>query len=272
VDRSQIRDHWASWAQEHGTHFKATTRGRTAKLLELDAFARRLADLFADRSFAALEVGCGNGINCIELAKLLTNARFDGIDFVPEMIDAAWESARDAGVDARTRFEVGDVLQLHDLPHLRDDYDVILTDRCLINLNTAELQRQAIAELAARVASGGFLLMVENSLDTFARQNQAREALGLKARTPAEFNRFFTEEEMSSHVAAAGLELVDTEDFSSLHDLVLYALVPATNDGTIDYDHPAVAAAAETSMQFAASEKNAFGAFGQNRLYVCRKA
>jgi SAM-dependent methyltransferase len=270
MDRSQIRDHWTSWAQAHGTHFKATTRGHTAKLLELDAFARRLTDLFDERPFSALEVGCGNGINCIEMAKNFGNATFDGVDFIPEMIDAACQSAEEAGVDIRTRFEVGDVLRLDELD-LRQSYDAILTDRCLINLNTAQLQRAAIVELATRVSPGGYLLMIENSLDTHGRQNEARQALGLEARKPAEFNRFFSEEEMHSHIDAAGLVLVETEDFSSLHDLVLYALIPATNGGTVDYDHPAVAAAAETSMQFAAKEKNAFGAFGQNRLYVCRK-
>ena len=272
MDRSQIRDHWTSWAQAHGTHFKATTRGRTAKILELDAFARRLTALFGNRGFSALEVGCGNGINCIELAKQFASATFDGVDFIPEMIDAAREAAATANIERRTRFEVGDVSRLDEVPGLRAAYDVILTDRCLINLNTAELQRQAILDLAERVAAGGYLLMIENSLDTHGRQNSAREALGLEARTPAQFNRFFTEDEMRSHVAAAGLVLVETEDFSSLHDLVLYALVPATNGGTIDYDHPAVAAAAEISTQFAAREKNAFGSFGQNRLYVCRKS
>ena len=120
MDRSQIRDHWTSWAQAHGTDFKATTRGRTAKLLELDAFARRLTEIFEERPFSTLEVGCGNGINCIEMAKSFANATFDGVDFIPEMIDAAREAARAADVDARTRFEVGDVLKLNDLDWRRE--------------------------------------------------------------------------------------------------------------------------------------------------------
>jgi ubiquinone/menaquinone biosynthesis C-methylase UbiE len=272
MDRSGIRDHWTSWAKAHGTHFKATTRGRTAKLLELDAFRRRLEELFGDQPFTALEVGCGNGINCIEMARVFERAEFDGFDFVQEMIDAAIESSGAAGVEKRTRFFVGDVTSLADLPPLRNSYDVVLTDRCLINLNTAELQHQAVSDLAGKVASGGFLLMIENSLHTHGRQNRAREAMGLQPRTPAEFNRFFTEEEMAGHIAAAGLELVEIEDFSSLHDLVLYALVPGLNGGTVDYDHPAVTAAAELSTHFAAQERNAFGSFGQNRLYVCRKS
>lgn len=271
MDRAGIRDHWTNWAQTHGTHFKATTRGLTAKLLELDALRRRIAELFGDRPFSALEVGCGNGINCIELAKVFTQAQFDGVDFIPEMLDAAIESARNAQVDHRTRFMPGDVTRLDDLANLRDAYDLVFTDRCLINLNTAELQGHAIRDLARRIDHGGFLLMIENSRYSHGHQNKAREALGLELRAPAEFNRFFTEEEMQAHIAAAELELIEIEDFSSLHDLVLYALVPAINGGTIDYEHPLVAAAAELSSRFAAEERNAFGAFGQNRLYICRK-
>jgi SAM-dependent methyltransferase len=272
MDRAGIRDHWTSWAQAHGTHFKATTRGLTAKLLELDAFRRRLQQLFGTGEFSALEVGCGNGINCIEMAKVFERATFDGVDFIPEMIEAAVESARSAGIEHRTRFMVGDVTRLDAVSNLHETYDVVLTDRCLINLNTAELQGRAIKDLAGKLVPGGFLLMVENSRFTHGRQNRAREAVGLEPRTPAEFNRFFTEEEMTAHVDAAGLDLVEIEDFSSFHDLVLYALVPATNGGAIDYQHPAVAAAAELSSRFATTEQNAFGAFGQNRLYVCRKS
>jgi SAM-dependent methyltransferase len=271
MDQSEIRDHWKSWAEAHRTHYKATTRGRTAKLLELDALRRRLALLFGDAEFSAFEIGCGNGINCIEMARAFPRATFDGVDFVAEMIEAAQESARSAQVDGRIRFTVGDVTRLDELPDLRPAYDVVISDRCLINLNTAELQGRAIQDLAAKVTSGGFLLLIENSHHTHGRQNLARQALDLPARSPAEFNRFFTEEEMAAHVSGAGLELLEIEDFSSFHDLVIYALVAAINDGKIDYDHPLVAAAAELSASFSAVERSAFGSFGQNRLYVCRK-
>lgn len=270
MDRAAIRDHWTNWAEAHGVHFKATTRGLTAKLLELDAFERQLRALYGNRPFTALEVGCGNGINCVEMAKLFSAASFDGVDFIPQMIDAAVESARTTQVADRARFFVGDVTDLS-LPELSETYDVVFTDRCLINLTSADLQRQAICGLAGRVTNGGALLMIENSRFTHQRQNRAREQLGLEPRTAAEFNRFFTEEEMSSHIVAAGLELLEIEDFSSFHDLILYALVPAINGGTVDYDHPAVAAAAKLSSRFSSGEKSAFGAFGQNRLYVCRK-
>ena len=113
--------------------------------------------------------------------------------------------------------------------------------------------------------------MIENSFATYQEQNHCRELLGLKPRTPAAFNLFFDESRIRPHIAAIGLNLVDVEDFISLHDLVLYALVPAINGGEVDYEHPLVHAATVLSKEMSGTKPGAFGTFGQNRLYVCRK-
>jgi hypothetical protein len=141
----------------------------------------------------------------------------------------------------------------------------------LINLNTAELQKRAMSGLASKLRPGGHLIMIENSMETYAAQNRCRNMLGLPSRKPADFNRFFEEGEIRSHIASAGLEVIDVEDFSSLHDLVLYVLVPAINGGEVDYDHPLVEAATRLSTEMSAQTKSPFGAFGQNRMFVCKK-
>lgn len=272
MDLEDIRNHWSDWATSYGVDLRATTRGKTAKWLELDAFRRRLTAIVGDRPARVLEVGCGNGINCIELAKAFPQLRFDGVDYIEEMVEAARVNAREAGVEDRVTFRAGNVLKLDAAPDLAEAYDVIITDRCLINLNTPQLQGQGIAAIAGKLKPEGWLLMIENSTHSHARQNDARELLKLERRQPSEFNRFFSEAEMRSHIAAAGLGLVEIEDFSSLHDLVLYSLLPATNGGKVDYDDPVVAAAARLSIALAESGANQFGDFGQNRLYVTRVA
>jgi len=270
MDRDQIRQHWTNWASTYGGDLRATTKTWTPKVLEVDALSRRLQSL-GGTDLSILEVGCGNGINCIELAKLHPKSRFDGVDFVPEMVTAASENSQKSGIGDRLRFLVGDVLALDKVAGLRDTYDVVFTDRCLINLNAVSLQEQAITALSRKVRVGGHLFMIENSLATYQDQNRCREMLGLKPRTPAAFNLFFDEARIRPHIAAIGLNLVDVEDFISLHDLVLYALVPAVNGGELDYNHPLVHAAMTLSKEMSAAKPGAFGAFGQNRLYVCHK-
>ncbi|MDP3507628.1 MAG: class I SAM-dependent methyltransferase [Candidatus Melainabacteria bacterium] len=270
MDLQGIRHHWQTWAKEYGTDLRATTKGVTAKALEVDALSRCIESLYGpDAALKVLEVGCGNGTNCFKLLERFPKSIFTGLDFVPEMIESAKSVKSEIDLpDDRITFDVANVMELPaDLPI----YDLIITDRLLINLNTTALQVEAIGKLAQHIKHGGHLLMIENSTTTYDRQNRAREAVALPARRPYEFNLFFDEKEIIAGLAKANLELVDTEDFISLHDLVLYVLVPMTNGGVVDYDHPIVKAATDLSIAVSAEEKNSFGTYGQNRLFKCRK-
>ena len=268
-----VRKHWTESAVEHGTALQATTRTWTAKMLEIDALSRRFGSVLggADATGFVLEMGCGNGVNCLELARSFPNLAFDGVDYVPEMITGAEENRATSAAADRVRFFVGDAVGVGAIDALRATYDIVFTDRCLINLQTVELQKQAISALAAKVRPGGHLLMIENSMRTYGRQNHYRELLGLAPRTPAEFNVFFDEEEIVAHIDSGDLELEDVEDFISLHDLALYVLVPAINGGEVDYGHPLVEAAALLNKAVSAETPSAFGSAGQNRLFTCRK-
>lgn len=272
MDSREIHEHWGQWAKTFGGSLRATTKTWTAKVLELDALSRRFHAVFRDkRSASILEVGCGNGINCIELAKLFPGFRFDGVDYVAEMVTAANENARIGEVQDQVRFFVGDALNIGELPGLDTNYDLVFTNRCLINLNSVALQKQGISGLATKAQCGGYVIMIENSKTSYALQNHCRNVLGLASRRPADFNLFLDEAEIRPHIVSTGLELIEVEDFSSLHDLMLYVLVPAINEGDVDYGHPLVRAAMTLSRELSANMPNTFGSFGQNRMFVCRK-
>jgi ubiquinone/menaquinone biosynthesis C-methylase UbiE len=270
----EIFEHWRNSALTYGGALKATTKTWTAKTLELDALQRRLQALSValDRPLEVLEVGCGNGINCLELARSFPGWTFHGVDYVPEMVAAAEESRGLSPAPSMLRFLVGNAVEVDRVDGLLTQYDVVFTDRCLINLASTTLQMQAIHSMSAKIRPSGYLVMIENSLRTYATQNRYRMALDLEARTPAAFNHFFNEDEMLPHLDESGLTLVDVEDFITLHDLVLYVLVPAINGGEVDYDHPLVEAATRLSVAASATQSSAFGAAGQNRLYCCKKS
>lgn len=272
MDLEGIRVHWQNWAKQYGTDLRATTKGTTAKIMEIDVLTRtirQIADELGD-SLNVLEGGCGNGKNLLGLVDEFPRARFTGFDLIPEMVDSANALKKQRGdAGSRLEFFVDNVLGF-DLPE--EAYDVVFTDRCLINLNTDELQHQAICSLTKRVKPGGYLLMIENSQQSYSRQNLAREAVGLPARTPDVFNRFFDENTLLPFLPSVGLDLVGIEDFISLHDLVLYVLVPMINDGKVDYAHPLATAATQLGTALSAIAPSSVGAWGQNRLYKCRKS
>jgi ubiquinone/menaquinone biosynthesis C-methylase UbiE len=272
LDLNSIREHWQGWAKQYGASLRATTKTASAKTMELDALSRALSNIekVAGSHLNILEVGCGNGQNCLNLLDRHPRASFTGIDFIEEMIAAANAVKRERGIpDEGVVFQVGNVLELS-LPYA--SFDVVFTDRCLINLNTDSLQQEAIASLVELLKPGGHLLMIENSQQTYDAQNQARELVGLPKRTPAEFNHFLNEATILPFLPSVGLAVLNIEDFISLHDIVLYILIPMVNGGKVDYGHPLVSAATSLNLALSTLTPSGVGAFGQNRLYICRKA
>lgn len=271
LNLEDIRSHWKDWAEKYGKELRATTKTSTVKTIEVDALARAIRSIEKERGsdLRILEMGCGNGQNCLSLSHLFPKMSFTGVDFIPEMVDAANSLKKEREVpDEKLTFMEGNVLDLG-LP--QSSFDVIFTDRCLINLNTDSLQQKAIKSLSDRLKDGGYLLMIENSQQTYDDQNKARELVGLAPRTPAEFNHFFDEKTLLPYIASIGLDLCDVEDFISIHDLVLYVLVPMLNGGVIDYEHPIVEAATKLNIALSSIRPDGLGKFGQNRLFKCRK-
>jgi len=271
MDYEKIKAHWRDWAIAHGKDLRATTKTSTVKDVEVDALCRAFRRVRDDinQELTVLEVGSGNGQNCLRLAHEFPHFQFTGFDYVEEMVAAANSLKLEQGLsDSRIRFYQDDIVNP---VSLNASYDIIFTDRCLINLNTTKHQLDAISLLFGHLNPYGHLVMIENSQQTYANQNRARELLGLPPRTPAEFNLFFDDEVILKHLSDLGFNILDIDDFVSLHDFFLYVLVPLLNDNQILYDDPLVDVAASVSIAISSEMPGAFGQFGQNRLYHCHK-
>ena len=265
MNYDQVKQHWDTWAKQFGSSLRATTKSMTIKQLEIFAITQHLKP-----GSKILDVGCGNGYNAIAFMENIKDIHVVACDYSPEMIENAVLNAKQLKPQQRDRlrFEVADVLALP----FKSEFDVVTTDRCIINLTEVALQKDAIDECAAALRPGGLFLMLENSQQNYLRQNDAREAVGLARRQWPSFNLFLDEDVLLPHCAASGLDLQHVDDFSSLHDLMLYVLLTSQDPQKEHYDEPLVMRAAELTMNLAVrGQKNAFGAFGQNRLYVFKK-
>lgn len=271
MNLQDIEKHWSLWAQTYKDDLRATTKTATIKQLEVYALLRAIQRLGiqTDAALDVLEVGCGNGYNCFGLANSLTNATFTGVDFIEEMVLHA-RSLQPNFPTAATEFYQGNVLALDSHPSLKPHYDIVFTDRCIINLNSFELQRDAVKQLLAKVRPNGHLLMIENMTASYGWQNELRSSAGLMPRTPDKFNLFIDEENLIASIKDEAT-LVDSETFAALHDLLLYVLIPMTNGGHTDYAHPLVEAATKLLLVNDDRFSRAFGAFGQNRLLVFQR-
>lgn len=269
----KIKKHWEDLAKEFGADLMATTKNHTIKRLEVAALFRAMqkTPFYKTGKAHVLEVGCGNGHNCFLLSELLPALQFLGVDYIPEMIRNA-EKLKNSNTKkySRIAFETGDILDLDNNPRIDDAYDIVFTDRCIINLNTLDLQLRAVDQLSKKVAQNGYLIILENFKQSHERQNDGRIAAGFPKRIPDAYNLFIDEAIFIPHVKKS-MELLSIDDFGSLHDLLLYLLLPMIHNGNIMYDHPLVKAAADFSIGLADKYDNPFGSFGQNRLFLFRK-
>ena len=266
MELQRIREHWIDWATRYEADLRSTTKTPTIKQLEIDAFARAIQAISPPPQ-TALEVGCGNLINTLTLARRFPAIRWVATDYLPEMVANSGRN-RDKEPDLASRITVaqGDIRTADATPGA--PFDVVLSDRVVINLNTWQLQREALDALVRSVRPGGHLLLIENTTDGFGEQNGLRTAVGLPARAPAEFNLFLDDNRVREHLSGS-CDLVSAEDFAALHDLVLYVLTPLVNGGQVDYGHALVKAA--TDLTLALPDRLRLGPYGQNRLYVFRR-
>lgn len=269
MNLEEIREHWKKWAKDFGTDIRATTKTSTAKQIELGNLIRVFEKLIRGKpeSTNVLEAGCGNGHNLFILAKVFPEVNFSGFDYIEEMITNASKIKSESDLNNINFFQ-GDLLKHKELD---PKYDIVFTVRALINLNSDKLQGVAIVNLSEMLKQKGFLVLLENTVGNFAKQNRARNKLGLSDRKPSEFNHFVNENYIEGVLIDNGLTVLEKIDFMGLHDLMLYVLLPKINGGVIDYNHPLVHTATELTLNMSQSEVQYFENFGQNRMFICQK-
>ena len=103
-----------------------------------------VADKLANGGTVA-DIGCGHGASVVVLAQTFPNARISGFDFHPPSIETARLRADEAGVAARTTFEVADAKSYP------GTYDVICFFDCLHDMGDPV----GIARLCTRASRRG---------------------------------------------------------------------------------------------------------------------
>ena len=157
---------WTNQAIQYGSSITATA---TTYFIR-DATLKRLKRVIPPDS-SILEVGCGNASSF--LGPLSSNHRAYGIDLNMEMLLAA-----------KSHKEIKGIIRSEAccLPFGDASFDVVYTNRCLINVLDEDMQRLAIRE-AFRVAKpDGVVVFVENFEQPVRRLN--RVTIRLHAGTP----------------------------------------------------------------------------------------
>jgi ubiquinone/menaquinone biosynthesis C-methylase UbiE len=235
---SAIGEHYKQQAEEHGASTQSTMADEITRRKELETIEDFL-NILQERPEGAklrrvLDMGCGNGCALEYLSKRFQDCEFWGCDSSKEMIQVAQkrnlENCRFFCSDARnTSFEDG-------------AFDVVYTERCLINILEWEHQVEALREIVRIMKSDGHYLMIECFTDGQENYNRARVECGLPAVEPAWHNLYFDKERLFESLKDV-LTTVRAEDidphsggrcpsnFLSTHYFVARVLYPLVTKG-----------------------------------------
>ena len=148
----------------------------------------------------ALDVGCGAGLLSEPLARL--GAAVTGLDAAPENIAAA--RAHAAGQGLVIDYRAGGIEAVAD-----ERFDLVVSMEVVEHVAHPGA---FVAGLARVLAPGGLLILSTPNRTPLSRLALITigEGLGLVPRGTHDWSRFVTPEELTGHLADAGLEVVDT--------------------------------------------------------------
>jgi len=247
-----IRNFWNTQADRG---LWAGSRDLIAKELEIKAIISYITD-----GMDILDFGCGNGITAMELARRF-NSRVSGIDFAEEMIQSAKKLSKDITFKGSVNFQTGDIQNLKFHSH---KYDIIYTERMIINLPNWEAQKEAISLILSLLKPGGRYLMCENSQDGLDKINQYRKEILLPEITPPWHNRYIRDDEINNfNPLDITLEKIDY--YSSTYyflSRIINAWLAQQEKKDPDYD---------SQINRLALSLPSYGDIGQGRIWIWRK-
>lgn len=262
-----VKEHWGAVARCRGEVSKGAARKGAFPLeycgthkdynlqhLEINALLKYVND-----GEHTIDIGCGKGYATLYMA-WKKKISILGVDYSDEMISVARENLRlvESRLRGNATFAVGNVLSLQS----GEEFDAVITERCLINLPSWRQQKKAIHEISGMVKKGGLFLMLEGSKQGLARLNQIRLQNGLNE-IPVVWHNLFFDDHLVEAYASRFFECINIDDFCSTYMLISRVL------------HPALVAPEEPKYEakingLAANMPN-FGDFGYEKLFAFRK-
>lgn len=196
------------WNERASLDAAAGTNDAPLKRLEMRELVRACAG-----SLEILDAGCGSGMTAIAVLAANAEARVSGFDYSESMLRRAEAAAEREGVRDRLSLAVG---ELAAPPFADGAFDVVYTERALINLDDLDAQVHAVCALARKVRSGGRLLLCESFHDGLDEINVFRQSVGLATIEAPWHNRYLRLTELLDRLPT-DLTVIDVSNFSSTY-------------------------------------------------------
>lgn len=174
-----------------------------------------------------LDAGCGEGEGTETYASV-RGATVHGVDFSARRLDLA--RARLSEKSNVTLFRQ----DLTEAVGLVPDYDIVISQRFLINIPEWELQMKVLRQLMGLLAHHGRLLLLEGHQEGAAALNEFRAAAGLEPIPVKWHNVFLSDTRLKRFMKAEGYRLT-AEDSLGAYFLMTRGIRPML-DSNLDWD------------------------------------
>lgn len=200
---STINEHYTEQAKLYGEDALSTIGERVIRERETTLVLETVRRLMPS---TILDVGCGNGYTLRQIGRAFPSIDLFGVEPNEELRELAQRCGY---------IYAGDVTRLG----LGPDFQLVLSQRCLINLPDWPTQQKAIGELKRAVSPGRHLLFVECFDSGLAAINAARAEFELEPLSPAWHNVYLPDGLFDAEMANWTEEHVNRH-FLSTHSYV----------------------------------------------------
>ena len=180
-----ILEHYHEQAVEHGLEPTSTMADQITREAEVSAVLSGIEYMrnTNESVLRVLEIGCGNGYLLQRMRTQFPDISLTGLDYSPDMVALA----NKRNIENCT-VRQGDVCAL---PFETESFDVVVSERCLVNLLDPAAQDRALKDIHRILKSGGHLIFIEAFMDGLENLNRARLELGLEKNRVPHHNLWF---------------------------------------------------------------------------------
>ena len=236
--KERIMEYWNERAVQQ-LDTSATTNDVYLRELEISTIIQTLHEIRMSENKNILDVGCADGYFMLKAADAFPKSKFLGVDYSENMIKLANDRLNSSPeLRNRVKFMVGDATDIKKTCG-KLTFDVILSDRLLINLDSVGTQVNAITEIAECLKEGGFYIAIENFIEGHQSMNKARRHVGLPEIPLRWHNLFLIKEDFLKNVKHF-FKIIAFTDFASSYYFatrVVYAKMCQMRGEEPDYKH-----------------------------------
>ncbi len=186
-----------------------------------------------------LDIGCGDGYAIMKMAKIFLDADFTGLDYSKSMINNANKMLEsNIELKKRVKFINEDIMNIESVLEVCT-YDIIISDRCLINLGSKEKQYYILSKISKYIKPNGCYIAIENFIEGQNNMNDARNSVNLQD-IPIRWHNIYFEEDEFLDTVRHFFRHIKFKNFASSYYFatrVIYSAICKINGQEPDYYH-----------------------------------